>query len=130
MPVLTQGAPGTFDQNGVSHPHVLYENGVYRMWYGGIDGTQAENLVRRERLGLAESLDGVHFERVGEVLGLGPSGSYDEVQVTGATVIRVGSKYLMWYGAYSLRYHHTLMLADIDSEICIEKTRIMFYEII
>ena len=36
-PVLTPGPTGTWDDEGVDPHTVLFENGVYRMWYSGSD---------------------------------------------------------------------------------------------
>ena len=54
--VLGVGAPGSWDAEKVGRPSVLYEGGVYRMWY---DGTARG----RRHVGLATSTDGVRFVR-------------------------------------------------------------------
>lgn len=54
--VLGVGAPSAWDAEKVGRPSVLYEGGVYRMWY---DGTARG----RRHVGLATSTDGVNFTR-------------------------------------------------------------------
>ncbi|MEQ8328851.1 MAG: hypothetical protein RH859_00155 [Longimicrobiales bacterium] len=112
--VFEPGPPGAFDQNGVSHPHVVLHEGRFWMWYGGIDGTQGSNSVRTERLGLAHSDDGFNWTRANDgrpVLTTGDADAFDGLQVTGAAVLRRGDGWMMWYGAYSPEHDHTLMAA-------------------
>ncbi len=40
LPVLVTGAPGSFDQDWAWHPNVIFDEGVYRMWYSGYDGME------------------------------------------------------------------------------------------
>ena len=55
--VLGPGASGQWDSYKVGRPSVLYEDGVYKMWYDG----QAQGQGRH--VGLATSTDGIHFTR-------------------------------------------------------------------
>ncbi|MBO4350848.1 MAG: hypothetical protein J6A01_07895 [Proteobacteria bacterium] len=55
--VLGPGAAGQWDSYKVGRPSVLYEDGVYKMWYDG----QAQGQGRH--VGLATSTDGIHFTR-------------------------------------------------------------------
>ncbi|MBN8731847.1 MAG: hypothetical protein J0L64_14990 [Acidobacteria bacterium] len=59
-PVLGLGAAGTFDENGLGEPAVWQASGWWWMLYTGRDRAEYR------RLGAARSLDGVHWERVGE----------------------------------------------------------------
>ena len=54
--VLGPGPAGAWDSEKVGRPAVLYEDGVYKMWYDG-----AGNGGRH--VGLATSTDGIHFTR-------------------------------------------------------------------
>ena len=56
-PILELGAPGTFDEMGLGEPAVWSSGGFYWMLYTGRDRAE------RRRLGLARSLDGVHWDR-------------------------------------------------------------------
>lgn len=55
--VLRPGPAGAWDSVKVGRPSVLYEDGVYRLWY---DGTGPGG---RRHVGLATSADGVRFVR-------------------------------------------------------------------
>jgi hypothetical protein len=82
------------------------------MWYGGADGSQAADSVRIERIGVAESRDGLKWSRLNggrPVIDIGPAGTADSTQATGPFVVRVGGQYLMWYGAFNGR--HTIAAA-------------------
>jgi hypothetical protein len=76
-PVLSLGADGAFDDTHIFAPTIGRENGRYRLWYCGSQGF-AHDLApvrtsdeRVFRLGLAESDDGLHFQRhAGPVLEL------------------------------------------------------------
>lgn len=62
-PVLRKGAGNDWDKDGTWDPFVLYEDGVFKMWYGG-----------GQRIcdwGYAVSTDGVHFEKKGQMSHLG-----------------------------------------------------------
>lgn len=127
-PVLDLGPPGSFDSKGVSHPYVLRVNKKYMMWYGGIDGKQAKDLglkpahVRIERIGLAISSDGIHWNRANQgkpVLDIGPKDSIDSIQATGMHVLQIGGRFVMWYGAYNGL--HTLAMATSSDGIYWEK---------
>jgi predicted GH43/DUF377 family glycosyl hydrolase len=54
-PVLPKGTGKDWDRDGTWDPFVLYEDGVFKMWYGGgPDGNSG--------WGYAVSLDGRHFQ--------------------------------------------------------------------
>lgn len=120
-PVFDKGEKGAFDSKGVSHPFVLYINGKYMMWYGGFNEKKSWDIgmrgscpahVRVEQIGLATSLDGIHWKRENEgkpVLGIGNLESIDSVQATGMHVNYDGKEFIMWYGAYNGK--HTLGIA-------------------
>lgn len=78
--VLEKGPPGSWDEEKVGRPSVLYEGGVYRMWY---DGTAKG----RRHVGLATSTDGVHFTRAAQNPIFLDAGAVD--------VKRIGSVYVM-----------------------------------
>ena len=118
QPVLEPGPPGSADAKGLTHPYVLRVGKRWLMWYGAIDGRLAQDLnrspahVRVERISLATSDDGIHWERQNDgqpVLDIGPEGSIDSIQATGMHVLKRDDGFVMWYGAYNGR--HTIALA-------------------
>ncbi len=123
-PVLDLGPPGSADSKGLAHPYVLRVGEEFMMWYGAIDGGDAQDLglspphVRVERICLATSRDGVHWKRHGDgtpVLDIGAPGAIDSIQATGMHVLRIGAQFVMWYGAYDGR--HSLGLATSSDGI-------------
>ena len=91
-PVLTAGPPGTWDSTSVHDPRVVYEGGVYRMWYSGYDG-------RHWRIGYATSSDGVLWAKhpSNPVLSPGEAGDWDESGVAYSSVLVKDGLYRMWY---------------------------------
>lgn len=54
-PVLPRGTGNDWDYNGTWDPFVIYEDGMFKMWYGGSSGDDVCEW------GYATSRDGVHF---------------------------------------------------------------------
>jgi len=78
-------------------PHVLYDNGVFRMWYTA-RGFGAPNAPGDYRICYAESLDGIHWERYsGNPLLTPSSEGWDRTMVEYAEVLRQGDEYHMFY---------------------------------
>ena len=63
-PVLPKGKNGEWDSDGTWDPYVLYEDGVFKMWYGG-------GMEQHCDWGYAVSADGLHFEKKGQISLLG-----------------------------------------------------------
>ena len=61
---MQQGNWGEWDDGGFSESEVLYENGIFHMFYGG---TKLYNprMLSRESIGYAYSYDGSHFIKYG-----------------------------------------------------------------
>lgn len=123
QPVLDLGQRGSVDAKGVSHPFVMHDGGVYRMWYSAIDGNNAGNLglrprhVRIERVCLATSRDGIDWKRENNgrpVLNIAAgSRVIDSIQVDSVSIVKLGRVYKMWYGGYSGSHlHHKVGLAE------------------
>ena len=95
-PVLTAGASGNWDENGVSQPTVLRAS-PYAMWFSGWDASDIDSI------GYATSPYGLNWTKYASnpVLTSGTSGSWDDYGVYGPCVIKEGSTYKMWYTGYS-----------------------------
>lgn len=89
-PVIELGSFGSFDENGLGEPAVWLSSGWYWMLYTGRD--RAEN----RRLGLARSVDGVHWNKMPPVF----SGSqpWDSKVICDPTVLVEGSNVRVWFG--------------------------------
>lgn len=74
----------------ISRPSVIFEDGVYRMWYS----YRGESY----RIGYAESSDGIHFDRMDDQVGLDVSrDGWDSEMIEYAHVIDHGGKKHMFY---------------------------------
>jgi predicted GH43/DUF377 family glycosyl hydrolase len=72
-PVLPVGPYASWDERGVADPYVIRAGGAYYMFYLGMDR------ARRQRLGVAESQDGVSWYKLrgNPILELGEYGAFD-----------------------------------------------------
>lgn len=104
--LLGPGPSGHWDDERVSGPCVLREpDGRWRMWYYGRDqGFDPEINLPTGRVGLAESEDGLHWERVsgsltqGAVLEAHPyPDRFDSTHLGCSQVVRRDGLYWMWY---------------------------------
>jgi formylglycine-generating enzyme required for sulfatase activity/predicted GH43/DUF377 family glycosyl hydrolase len=95
-PVLGLGGAGAFDDQTATVGSVIYDNGTYKMWYSGYDGSY-------ERIGYATSPDGIAWTKYtsNPVMDHGPSGTFDSIYAWGPKVIKVGATYHMWYTGHS-----------------------------
>ncbi len=80
----TEAAP--HGEGNVYAPDVLVEGGLHRMWYGG------QGRDGHDRIHLAESGDGVNWDRKGVVLDNG-----DANHVNDPSVVKVGGTFFMCY---------------------------------
>jgi len=87
-PVLTHGAPGSWDPTMAVATSVMDHQGVYKMWYDGDGG-----------FGYATSPDGVAWARHpgNPVLQPGAPGAWDENEIVQRSVIVAAGLYRMWY---------------------------------
>jgi len=97
IPILTP--PYNFDGSiGVT---VTRENGTYKMWFSGVFWTGGPFGTGYARIYYATSMDAVSWNIVGTALGLGPVGSWDDLQVVYPAVIRdTSGLYWMYYQGY------------------------------
>jgi hypothetical protein len=137
-PVLVPGPAGAFDEAQLLGPCLLYENGLWRMWYCALmtprnpkpehwQGRFPADWDPRIRIGLATSRDGINWERQNDgnpVLDLGPIGSTDELQVMHPTVVRAADdSYRMWYAANAFVVPHTVAMATSPDGVAWTKYR-------
>jgi predicted GH43/DUF377 family glycosyl hydrolase len=86
-----------WDSHSVNAAWVMYEDGVYKMWYSGQYGTNGQLTI--DEIGYATSSDGIHWIRSSKdpVLTPGALGSWDDKFVWSPIVIHHGSFYTMYY---------------------------------
>ena len=103
---IDPGEPGTWSDAYVSGPTVCYDGSVYRMWFVGATKADAPGFPYGyvARIGLATSTDGMKWTVANDgepVFDLGPEGAFDAKGIAHPYVLRVGDKYMMWYGGIS-----------------------------
>ena len=113
--VLGLGSARGGENKGVAHPHVLKENGTYRMWYEGYDG-------KLWKLYYATSTDGVNWTRVGQALAPGGGRSMDQLGLRNAMVIRRNNQYELWYQGQSsvAPNYHILRATSNDGNLWVK----------
>jgi predicted GH43/DUF377 family glycosyl hydrolase len=92
-PVLTLGQPGSWDDQSINSPDVLFFDGVFHMWYVGFNGNF-------EQIGHATSLNGIDWEKdtLNPVLKVGDFGSWDNASSSQPSVLYDGTNFHIWYG--------------------------------
>ncbi|MFN8939691.1 MAG: hypothetical protein ACK5ZJ_08130 [Acidobacteriota bacterium] len=91
-PVLRVGPRMSWDEVSIGDPYLLAAGGQLYLFYLG------EDRARRQRLGLARSLDGVNWtKKRGPLLELGGAGDFDENGLGEAAVFPAGGKWVMLY---------------------------------
>jgi predicted GH43/DUF377 family glycosyl hydrolase len=92
-PVLSTGPRGSWDERGVADPCVIHAGARFYMFYLGSDR------ARRQRLGVAQSSDGIRWEklRANPILELGGPGAFDEMGLGEPAVWSSAGSYWMLY---------------------------------
>lgn len=90
--VLLEGGPGDWDEMGVAQPAVIWQGGLYQMWYLGTD-----NVLNQ--IGYATSTNGIDWIKYAgnPVLQVGVPGEWDDAEVGGPSVVFDGTTYHLWY---------------------------------
>ncbi len=93
-PVLRPSTTGADDISVVS-PHVVYQAGVYHMWYAGRGSSN--------QIFYATSSDGVTWTKHpnNPVLSLGGDFAWDNGEIAAPAVLWTGARFDMWYQGYS-----------------------------
>lgn len=91
-PVLTVGSAGEWDSKYVESGAVVFDNGAYRMWYSGSDGSSWA-------IGCATSPDGITWTKNpgNPVLRPGDKGTWDDAAVFSPSIIYDNGIFQMWY---------------------------------
>ena len=105
--MLERGPRGSFDESAVADPYVIRAGEKFYLFYLGQDR------ARRQRLGVAQSSDGVRWEklRANPILELGASGAFDEQGLGEPAVWSSGGSYWMLYTGRDRAEHRKIGLA-------------------
>ena len=92
--VMSYGSAEDFDCKALQHPSVLFEEGIFKMWYTGVNCSE-----KKSQIGYAESSDGIIWEKYegNPVLNTGQFGEFDSMQVRMPNVKRHDGILKMWY---------------------------------
>jgi predicted GH43/DUF377 family glycosyl hydrolase len=88
-PVLAVGLPGSQDSFSAAHPSVLFDSGLWKMWYEGDDST-------KKSIAYATSTDGIAWSKAGAVIESGTGNV--EFGVFAPTVWKEGDTFQMLVG--------------------------------
>jgi predicted GH43/DUF377 family glycosyl hydrolase len=91
-PVLSRGAPGTWDAVDVLNPSVVRQGGLLYNFYSGFDG-------RAWHTGLATSTDGVRWVKQGRVLSPDRAAWEGDYIAANGSALFVDGRFLYWYQA-------------------------------
>src|SRR5664280_2906035 len=79
--------------NHVAMGKVLFDNGIYKMWYQAVYNSAVASIW------YAESQDGISWNTIGSspVLSPGTSGSWDDYSIAPSAVIKIYDQYRLYY---------------------------------
>ncbi|MBI2900194.1 MAG: hypothetical protein HYY17_08410 [Planctomycetes bacterium] len=119
QPVLSPGNFGEFDGLFAEAPAVIRrDDGTYLMFYSGNNGISY-------RIGLATSPDGVMWTKRGVVVDVGAGfGAWDSKSVSDASVVRVGSRYHLYYSGFSFDTNQALGVGLATSDDGVAWTKV------
>ncbi len=114
------GTSGKGDSAGILYESVILDDGVYKMWYSGYDGTNY-------RIYYATSTDGLIWTKYDNTIPsasdttstngripLGTSGKGDSSHVSAPLVIKDGTTYKMWYQGHDGTNYRTYYATSSD----------------
>lgn len=94
--VLSPSAPWEGGSNGEVSPNsILFEGGIYKMWYHSAD---SDGPSGNRRIGYATSPNGLNWTKLPDpVLDIGDPGAFDDNIVAEPRVFHIGNQYIMLY---------------------------------
>ena len=121
--MLSLGVGTDFDSHGVRDPMVAYVNDKYYMWYTGI------NSSGNRQIGLATSIDGSTWNKVGVTIPRGYLGTFYSEEAFSAKVIVLAQKYIMYFVGKNAANETRVLAAeteDLDSNFWTLKPEFSF----
>ena len=103
-----------WESPSVMNPCVLYEDGIYKMWYSA--GETYEPNV----LAYAESTDGIHWKKLGTepIFAADPKNVYEQNRVGGCQIIKTEDMgYVLFYIGYETIHKAQICIARSDDGI-------------
>lgn len=90
-----------WEKNNVMCPHVLYEDGIFRMWYSGGE------MYEPDAIGYAESKDGIEWSRTPANPVIHPTAGWESDRATAACIVRRPNDYLAFYIGFANGFEDT-----------------------
>ncbi len=95
-PVMSFGNAGEFDESYIRQPNVIYNNGIFRMWYNGYDNSN------KSSIGYAESVDGINWVKHENNPVISASEEkWVDIDIIVSSVLYHENKYHLWFKAKS-----------------------------
>jgi len=96
---IVMGPTEAWERDEVSPNSVLFENGVYKMWFHAGGYLYGNRRLGNGRIGYATSTDGVRWNKhaANPVIDIGRSGSYDDLNAAEPRVMKVDGVYRAYY---------------------------------
>jgi predicted GH43/DUF377 family glycosyl hydrolase len=122
FPVMDYGPRGSWDERALADPYAIKVGGYLYLFYLG------EDRARRQRLGVARSLDGVAWQRLrsNPILELGKYGSFDEMGLGEPAVWIAHGYYWMLYTGRDAKGDRRLGMARSTDGVHWEKLATVF----
>jgi predicted GH43/DUF377 family glycosyl hydrolase len=122
FPVMDPGPRGSWDERGIGDPYVMELRQYFYLFYLGQDR------ARRQRLGVARSRDGEHWEklRCNPILELGKYGAFDEMGLGEPAVWIAHGYYRMLYTGRDAHENRRLGMARSTDGVHWEKLPSVF----
>ena len=102
-PILEKGSDNSWESGSPEGPAVIKDNGVFKMWYGGVDIVEnGQDTDYRSNIGYAESEDGKNWTKYEDnpVLRTGEWGNWDAAVIQDPFIMIIDGMYYMWYSGF------------------------------
>ncbi len=118
-PILTIGSDGDFDSFNIRWPYVIYDKGVYKMWYAG--STNGNDW----QVGYATSVDGISWDKYDQSPVFIPSDEdWESYSIRLGAIVLKDEIYHLWYDGSSDGFHTTSAIGYAQSTDGINWNRI------
>jgi len=118
-PVLKIGNDGDFDSWNIRWPDVIYDNGVYKMWYTGSTNGSDWNI------GYATSIDGINWEKYDQNPVFTPgTNDWESYSVRLGAVTLKDEEYHLWYDGSNDGFNNNSSIGYARSDDCIHWQRV------
>jgi len=101
--VIDKGVSGQWDDNSIHHSVCIKNGTTYYLYYSGANTTDSTLFVKH--IGLATSLDGINFTKLGIVIPSGSGSDWDKNYVRPSNPVKMYNAWYMWYWGNDITNH-------------------------